>query len=430
MNLTPDAKHSKHEAPFAMLIKLCELNLKVSYHNFIMFELLLFIILGIVIGIFFGLAPGLHPNLIVLMIPFFISLNAAPLSLIAFVVSIAVVNTIVDFIPSILLGAPDAGTELTVLPGHRMLLAGHGYEAVKLAVIGSVGAVIFCTLLSPLLIVGVPLLYAFLKPHTWILLIVIVGILILSEKRWKKVVATACFFMAGAIGVMSNSLPLDNSLLLFPLLSGLFGMSTLLLQLKTKTKIPKQEKGSITISRKTINRSVILGSAGGIFSGLLPGVGSSQIAAIASVDKNEKSFLMTNGSITMANIIMSIMSLWLIARPRSGVAVALSQMVSIGFNEFLFIVFCALAVCGVAAVVTLFIARKFVGFMEKINYSAISIVVIFVIIVLAFLFTGFYGLFLLALCTCLGIFTNLANVRRSVLMGVLILPAILFYLPV
>lgn len=413
-----------------MLIKLYVHDLKVSNHIFIMIELLLFILFGTAIGVFFGLAPGLHPNLIVLMIPFFMSFNASPLSLIAFVVSIAIVNTIVDFIPSILLGAPDAGTELSVLPGHKMLLSGHGYEAVKLAVVGSVGALILCTVLTPLLIVGVPVLYDFIKPYTWLLLIVIVGVLILSEKKWNKIIALACFLMSGAIGLLSSGLPLDDSLLLFPVLSGLFGVSTLVLQLKSKTKIPEQKKGGVFLSRRTINRSIISGSIGGIFSGFLPGIGPSQIAAIASVDKNEKSFIMTNGAITMANMVMSIFSLWLISRPRSGVAVALSQMVSIGFNEFLFIIFCALALCGVAAIITLFITKRFVSFIEKINYSLISAVIIVVIIALAFIFTGVYGLFLLAICTCLGIFTNLSNVRRSSLMGVLILPAIFFYLPV
>lgn len=394
-----------------------------------MLELLLFILFGTAIGVFFGLAPGLHPNLIVLMIPFFLSFNAAPLSLIAFVVSIAVTNTVIDFIPSILLGAPDAGTELSVLPGHKMLLSGHGYEAVKMAVVGAVGSLVLCTLLFPLLVVGIPPLYALVKPYTWLLLTVIVGIIITSEHGWKKVIATACFFASGAIGIMSGNLPLDNSLLLFPLLSGLFGVSTLLLQIKSKTTIPEQIKGNVFVSQKTVNRSIILGSVGGIFSGLLPGVGSSQIAALASVDKNEKSFLMTNGAIVMANMIMSIMCLWLIARPRSGVAVALSQMVTIGFNEFLFIIFCALTLCGVAAVITLFIAKRFVSLIQKINYSKISISVVFVIVVLTLLFTGFYGLFLLLLCTCLGVFTNLSGIRRSVLMGVLILPVILFYLP-
>jgi putative membrane protein len=35
------------------------------------------------------------------------------------------------------LGAPDESKALNVLPGHRMLMEGKGFEAVKLNVIGS-----------------------------------------------------------------------------------------------------------------------------------------------------------------------------------------------------------------------------------------------------------------------------------------------------
>ena len=44
-------------------------------------------------------------------------------------------------------------------------------------------------------------------------------------------------------------------------------------------------------------------------------------------------------------------------------------------------------------------------------------------------FTGLHGLFLIVICTTLGILANLSNVKRELLMGVLIVPTILFYLP-
>ena len=98
-------------------------------------EVLFFILLGIVFGVLTGLIPGVHPNLIVLTIPILMALNLEPLVLLAFIVSLAVTNSITDFIPSILLGAPDSGNELSILPGHRLLMQGLGYQAVKLCLV-------------------------------------------------------------------------------------------------------------------------------------------------------------------------------------------------------------------------------------------------------------------------------------------------------
>lgn len=395
-----------------------------------MLEILLFIIFGLVIGILFGLAPGLHPNLIVLLIPFFVVLNLAPLTLLAFIVTIAISNTLIDFIPSMLLGAPDAGTELTVLPAHKMLMSGYGYSAIKLAVIGASGAMILCIILMPLIVAGIPALFQIIRPFTYILLIAIVLIMILDEPGNKKLIATFCFFAAGIIGLLAGKLPIDSNLTLFPIFSGLFGTSLLILQIRKKTNVPKQHIKEFHVPRRLINRSILFGTIGGIFSGLLPGIGSSEIASLASVDKNEKSFLITMGSIASANILLSILSLWLINQPRSGVAVVINQLVSIGFNEFLFIIFLGLMICGISAIITLFLAKQFIKIVERVNYALISKIILAVLIILSFVFTGFYGLFLLFVCSCLGIFTNLSNVKRGTMMGVLILPTILFYLPV
>ncbi len=391
-------------------------------------EVLLFLSLGIAFGIFFGLVPGLHPNSIILFIPLLMSLNINAGLLIIFITAVAVANSIIDFIPSILLNAPDAGNELSVLPGQRLLISGHGYHAIKLAVVGGVGAVILCILLFPLLFFSMPFIYSSASPYIYIFLIAIAAIMILSEKGVKKVVALFCFAAAGILGLLASSLPIDNTLILFPILSGLFGVSMIAMQLRNKVAVPKQKHSEIYVSKRLVNRSVISGTTGGIASGFLPGVGSSEIASLMSIDKNDNSFLVSLGAITSANTIISIISIWLIGKTRSGAAVAINQLVNIGFNEILLILAVSLAACGIAALITLRIARKFLNAAEKINYTAVISAVLAFIILMTFLFTGFYGLLLLAICTSLGIFTILSGIKRSNLMGVLILPTILFYL--
>ena len=89
-------------------------------------ELLAFILVGIGFGTLTGLVPGIHPNTVfALLLTSAATLQAiGPIYMAVFIVSVAISNTFTDFIPSIIFGAPDPATALSVLPGHRMLLAG------------------------------------------------------------------------------------------------------------------------------------------------------------------------------------------------------------------------------------------------------------------------------------------------------------------
>jgi putative membrane protein len=280
----------------------------------------------------------------------------------------------------------------------------------------------------PLFFILFPPLFSAAKSYIYLFLVGIVGIMILTEKGKKKLIAVLLFFMASIIGLLASEIPINSVLLFFPIFAGFFGVSQLLLGIRNKIKIPKQKTADLNISRKTITKSGFLGSLAGSASGFLPGVGTSEIASLATVDKNDKSFLITLGAITTANTVLSILALWLIEKSRSGLAVAIDQLFNVGFTEILLILFVTLVAGGIAVVLSLFLARKFVKIIGKINYIQVSIFVCISLFSLTVIFTGFYGVLLLAICTSLGIFTNLVGIKRSILMGVLILPTILFYL--
>src|SRR3989344_2556289 len=103
-------------------------------------QIIIFLVGGIIAGTFTGLAPGIHINLIgaflaSLSLSLFSSLN--PIYFVVFIVSMAITNTFLDFIPSIYLGAPEDGTELSILPGHEMLKEGRAHEAVLITMLGA-----------------------------------------------------------------------------------------------------------------------------------------------------------------------------------------------------------------------------------------------------------------------------------------------------
>ncbi len=159
----------------------------------------LFTLLGVATGVGTGLAPGIHVNNVALLPlasrPAFEGLvlavlpAAGPGDLVAilssFVMGVVIGHSFLDFVPSVYLGAPDERTALSVLPGHRMLRAGEGHLAVRLAARGALsGVLVSVVLLVPLrLVLGPPVdAYERAKGAIALVLIGIAVLLILSER--------------------------------------------------------------------------------------------------------------------------------------------------------------------------------------------------------------------------------------------------------
>ncbi|MFH0711355.1 MAG: tripartite tricarboxylate transporter permease, partial [Candidatus Aenigmatarchaeota archaeon] len=192
-----------------------------------MLEALLISLLGTVVGLALGLLPGMHINNV---LPLFLSLSlyfSSPMLLTVFIISVAITQIFISYIPSIFLGAPEEETALSVLPGHKLLFEGRGYEAIKLTVIGAVLSA-FTTLVLIFLLAGYfSQLYQFSRPYIQYLISLVALVMILSEKKIKRILsATLIFFLSGIFGVLSlNSTFVSQQNILFPILSGLFGLS-------------------------------------------------------------------------------------------------------------------------------------------------------------------------------------------------------------
>ncbi|GAG22184.1 unnamed protein product, partial [marine sediment metagenome] len=147
--------------------------------------ILVALFLGICAGIITGLIPGIHINLISLILVsvsgYFLGFTNG-LVLGVFIIAMAVTHTFLDTIPSVFLGAPDSATALAVLPGHRMLLEGRGYDAVKLTVIGSLLCLVLTSIMIVFLIPTASIIYSIISPWIGWILIIVVGFMILSSK--------------------------------------------------------------------------------------------------------------------------------------------------------------------------------------------------------------------------------------------------------
>ncbi|MFQ6020434.1 MAG: tripartite tricarboxylate transporter permease [Candidatus Aenigmatarchaeota archaeon] len=393
-----------------------------------MLDFFLALLLGIVLGIGAGLLPGLHPNNTIPII-LGISFLFDPLTAAIILITCGVVDSFLAYIPAILLGAPEDTTSLGVLPGHKLLLEGKGFEAIKLTVIGNLGGILFAILTLPLFALFVPELYEIIRPHIHWLLIFVMGYMILREKGKNKLFAFSVFILSGLLGLAV--LDFSDSYI-FPLLTGLFGLPLLLISVFRKTKLPEnftfeEEK----VKFKRIFSSIGIGSLAGIIAGLLPGLGAAQSAILAqqvSKKKEGKDFLISLSAVDSSDLIYSLLALWLIGNPRSGIAVGISKLLNIGFNEILIFISVIIFAAGIASILTLNISKRFLKILSKVNYSKLCFYVSIFIFGLIVFFSGIMGLLISFTGIAIGIIPNLIGVRRSYSMGCLIIPTILFFM--
>jgi putative membrane protein len=394
-------------------------------------QILLAILLGFLFGTITGLIPGIHINLIALMAisitpTLFLNFNPFPIAI--FIVAMAVTHSFLDFIPSIYLGAPDEDTALSVLPGHKYLLQGEAHKAVVLTLIGSTSAIFLLLIVIPLFFLIIPpIIGPVERMMSWIL--VWISIFLITDTK-NKIDGTIVFILAGFLGISTLNLNMSEPLL--PLLTGLFGTSTILYSIQTKINPPKQQIKKIKISKKELVKPLLTTTLVSPFCSFLPGLGSSQAAIIGSKITGKLSkdqFLILLGSINTLVITTSFFTLYLINKTRTGAASAISNLISLEVSNLYFVALAIIISAALAIPLAIKISRIIAKNLHKINYSKISKIILVLLILITLLISGFIGLLVLLTSTSLGLLCNFLGVRKSLLMGCLLIPTILFYWP-
>ena len=391
-------------------------------------EIALMFAIGMALGVLAGLVPGLHPNtLLVIAVAVFLS-SAPPngtYGMIALVVSMSVSNAIVNFIPSIFLGAPDPDSCLSILPGHRMLMEGRGNEALFLTIVGSVGALALTAVSLPLMVVLLPVIYEAMHAYMLPLLVALTASLLLQERM--KARSLLMFIASGAAGFMLlSAIPSDQAL--FPAFSGLFGASLMLGSLMKKASLPPQ--GHKAMMKCSWAKGTLAGWAAGLLVGIMPGIGSAQAGVLASraLKGDRRDFLVALGGISISNIIFTFIALHTIGKTRSGAAWALSEAVgSITMGELCFIMFIAALSCFASSIISLKVGKVFLGMAVKLDYGRMNLGVLVMITALVGLITGMTGLLVMALCSVMGLCCEAIGVKKMYLMGFLMLPTMLYF---
>ena len=453
---------------------------------FVLFLSVLFTFIGISLGILTGLVPGIHVN----TISFLIIGSLGPISLFVgnilsgfelsswdtlifismLVMGCLITHTFLDFIPSTFLGAPEGENALAVLPAHEMLLEGRGYEAVKASALGSFAAsfIGLSMILPARLIMGDPVhLYERLIPFIPLILFLVVFVLVMQEGRSlidfrPKMVAAGLFLMSGLLGfvvltpsgmytynwtLVDRAGTPNTSLMMFPMFTGLFGISNLLVSLMDDPDIPEQETEDVDIlvENKSKLRGIISGTFSGGLVGWLPGITAAAATAVTrvftpdDVDEETKSreYIMAVSAVDTSCAIFTLVALFVIMKARSGAMQAILRINEANIREwevllevpglFLLLLFSVIISATVAYLLTLVIGKKFTVIHRKIEYNKLSKVIIGFLVFMILALSGPIGLLIGATSTAIGLVPPLYGVKRVHLMGCIILPIMLFF---
>jgi len=381
---------------------------------------------GIIVGIITGLTPGIHINLVSAIVVSFLPITSLdPLSGALFIVTLAIAHTIIDFIPSIYLGAPNDETALTVLPSHQMLKEGKGHEAAVLALKGTFVGAALAIAVAPLIIIFSAQTMPALSKTVPFIIIFLISYLLLREK--KIVPAIVVFLLSGLLGYLTLNIPVKEPLL--PLLSGLFGAAGLLSGMTDKVTLVKQKIEPVKVNTSTKDLGAYTGIAS-LFS-ILPALGSGYASLVsAEVKENDsRKFIYSVGLMNMFIMISSFSFVYATQKARTGAAAAIATLLD---KPQLSTIIIILVVCLLAAFfcmkVGIKISEKSAQYITNIRYDILSVCALVLMTSIVLIFSNLLGLIVFLTGAAIGTFTIHSGVRRTTMMGCLIIPTLLYYL--
>jgi len=252
------------------------------------------------------------------------------------------------------------------------------------------------------------------------------------------------FVLSGIFGLVIFELrapsPLElPSSILFPAFAGLFGLPALIISLEGGGSPPPQDLDPGEFDGPTAARFALRGTFAGSVVGFLPGV-SSGIATILSStgakDRSSEGAIVGLSAVNTANAIFVLAALFLVLKARSGAAVAVMEVLPIppwsGYVPpvtLLLLFTCVILSSGLGIILVLYFGRRFANSISSIDYPRVVKVVIASIVSLVFIFNGPFGLLILGIGLVVGLLPASLGVRKTALMGVLLLPVLTYINP-
>jgi putative membrane protein len=241
--------------------------------------------LGATLGLALGFLPGLHPNTSAALAA---ALAGPPTAILA----AAVAHTVAGMLPTTFLGAPAEDAALAAMPAHRLLAAGQGRLAHRVALAASLaGLILGCAAILPMKwLFSAPLGYASALVAWAPFLVAGVTVLLFWRERTGRRVAAAVLLwcLAGGLSLTAANVPLHAAVGVpatpfMPLLAGLFAGTGLLLAMRgPRHGEPQQPMPRLRRRQRIAWRGALArGLAGSVVATVVPGLTPGTAAAMA-----------------------------------------------------------------------------------------------------------------------------------------------------
>ena len=265
----------------------------------------------------------------------------------------------------------------------------------------------------------------------------------------NKAAAFALLLGSGTLGfvAMNGKLPLSgvwdglDGNMLFPLLTGLFGLPTLLSSVSSG-RIPEQ---NLEVEGGLEMRAAIGGALAGGFIGWVPGVTSTtgtMLGSLADEDGDDdergaaRRFITMVSSVGTAAVVFGIIALAVTGKGRTGALLVVRQMLgtegvsalsSATSDGTIMLLVAVFAAALLGYVITIRLGRWFAIRVGRNDLDRLSRTIIVSLVLLVLLMSGIPGLILLLAATLMGLVPPRLGVNRVHLTGCLLVPIALFF---
>jgi len=441
---------------------------------------------GALIGFASGLVPGLHMNNVAAVIvaypaqavalcsalSAFVNSDDTSLLVSAMIVSAVVGHLFAEAVTSTYVGIPD-GDAVSVLPAHRLAMAGLGSLSVRSSAHGTlVGVVVGSFILVPLcLLMGEPVrLYEFLASSMGFVVLGFSALLVCSSGTHLRTAAVAplvalrsvalscaLFLAAGLLGLLvfdtnyyacplpdlqwRQASPVPPSSLLLPLFAGMFGIPGLVLSLSSGAeRAVSAQLGSQAIAGPSA-KDLLAGVLGGFMVGWLPGMTSGSSAAVCSTLRRvsmesttvegASRFVWLYSAVSSVGAVFAMGAFFVLGRTRSGSMDAVASFMHAPaqlpplrdyVEPMVALVVSALVAALLAYHLLMLLDQRLASVQHVVRSRTVSLGSMAFVCMLAAVLTGTRGLLLMAAASALGLLVPLVGSRRILLMGSLLVP--------
>ncbi len=314
---------------------------------------------GVILGTLTGLMPGIHPNLIAVILAGIFADSTI------LIFTTALTHTFLNSIPTTYLSTPDPETALSLHPSQEYAKKGRAHEAVILTIAGSLIALIFMFILSPLLLKIIKPLFKTINTAIPSLLILTATFLIIRQKN--KLLAAGIFLLSGLLGIISLNTNISEPLT--PIFTGLFAIPSIIISSNEKTS--KQKLTGPKLNKKSLN-TILKSLPFGSFFSFLPAVGPAQAIVVQqqfTKQKNKKDFLILTGCLNTINIIFSLIMLIQLNKARNGAVAVIRDQGFINLPQLTSLFYIALLITLPCTIIGILSSRLFLKLKNTIIIS-------------------------------------------------------------